>query len=171
MRRSGVSDVVRAAVVVLVLATLTGCLYSFTGGGLPSHIRTLAIVPFDNRTPVPDLQREISDSLRARLVGRLGLRDAPVDRANAVVRGTIRRYAVDIPVGYSAQSRAPTAVTRMLEMVLDIDVVDQTTGKSLWTRKNFQAQGQYQEGHELTGRARAIDQVVNAIVDGVQSQW
>lgn len=175
MRLSGASDrlLQRALTVVLAGALLTagGCLYSFSGGGLPSRIRTIAVVPFENQTPVPDVQRQIADSLRTRLANRLGLREAPVDRANAVVRGTIRRYEVDIPVGYNAQSRAPTAVQRMLQIVLDIDVVDQATGKSLWSRKGYQVEGQYDERNEAVGRARAIDLIVTAIVDGVQSQW
>src|SRR6185437_12664901 len=68
-----------------------GCLYGFHGGGLPSHVHTIAVIPFDNQTPVADIQREISDSLRVRLISRLGLREASEARASAVVRGTIRR--------------------------------------------------------------------------------
>jgi hypothetical protein len=131
----------------------------------------MAVMPFENRTPVADIQREISDSLRKRLVSRLGLREAAENRASAVVRGTIVRYEADIPVGFDARTRAATNVQRMLEMVVDIDVVDQKTGKSLWTRKGFMVQGQYQESQELVGRSLAVDKLVTAIVEGVQSQW
>ena len=160
----------------LLLATpcvlaLSGCLYGFHGGGLPSHVRTIAVIPFDNQTPVADIQREISDSLRVRLVNRLGLRDASEARANAVVRGTIRRYEAGIPIGVDSRSRGATAVQRSLQMVLDVDVVDQTTGKSLWTRKGYIVEGQYNEGEEGKGRSIAVDKLVTAIVEGVQSQW
>ncbi len=154
----------------LLLAT-GGCVYGFAGGGLPPNIRTIAVIPFDNQTPVSDVEREISDSLRARLVDRLGLRAAPESRANAVVRGTLRRYEADIPVGYEARTRTPTDVGRMLQMVLDVDVVDQKTGKSLWSRKNFMVDGQYPEAQERVGRSKAVDKLVTAIVEGVQSQW
>lgn len=161
-----------AAVVAVVLClALSGCFYSFTGGGLPSYIRTVAVMPFDNQTPVADVEREISDSLRARLIGRLGLRAAPASRANAVVHGAIRRYEADIPVGYEARTRTATDVTRMLQMVLDVDVVDQKTGKSLWSRKGYTVDGQYREAQERVGRSRAVDKLVTAIVEGVQSQW
>ncbi len=153
------------------MLALTGCLYSFHGGGLPSHVHTIAVIPFDNQTPVADVQREISDSLRTRLASKLGLREAAQNRANAIVRGTIRRYEIGIPVGYQANTRAVTNVQRMLEMVLDIDVIDQVTGKSLWSRKNYLVQGTYAEGQEAVGRAQAVDKVVSAIVEGVQSQW
>lgn len=153
------------------VAALSGCLYGFHGGGLPSHIHTISVIPFDNQTPVADIQREISDSLRVRLVSRLGLREASEARASAVVRGTIRRYESGIPIGVDSRSRAATAVQRALEMVLDIDVIDQTTGKSLWSRKGYMVQGQYAEGQESLGRSIAVDKIVSAIVEGVQSQW
>lgn len=169
MRLSGAF---RHFLIVLPLTLAAGgCFYGFTGGGLPSHIRTIAVIPFDNQTPVSDVQREISDSLRARLIGRLGLRSAPESRANAVVRGTLRRYEADIPVGYEARTRTPTDVGRMLQMVVDVDVVDQKTGKSLWSRKNFMVDGQYPESQERVGRSKAVDKLVTAIVEGVQSQW
>ncbi|HEY5088106.1 MAG TPA: LPS assembly lipoprotein LptE [Gemmatimonadaceae bacterium] len=154
----------------LVIA-LSGCLYGLHGGGLPSHVHTIAVIPFDNQTPVADVQREISDSLRVRLISRLGLREAPEARASAVVRGTIRRYEAGIPIGVDTRSRSATAVQRALEMVLDIDVIDQTTGKSLWSRKGYLVQGQYAEGQESLGRSMAVDKLVTAIVEGVQSQW
>lgn len=169
MRLSGIS---RQLLVGVPLAlVMAGCFYGFHGGGLPSDIRTMTVIPFENQTPVADVQREISDSIRTRLVSRLGLRVASENRADAVVRGTLRRYEADIPIGYEARTRAATSVQRQLEMVLDIDVVDQKTGKSLWSRKGFTVQGQYQETQELVGRSKAVDKLVTAIVEGIQSQW
>jgi lipopolysaccharide assembly LptE-like protein len=153
------------------LLGLGGCLYGFHGGGLPSHVHTIAVIPFDNQTPVADIQREISDSLRVRLISRLGLREASEAKASAVVRGTIRRYEAGIPIGVDARSRNATAVQRALEMVLDVDVIDQTNGKSLWSRKGYLVQGQYAEGKESLGRSMAVDKLITAIVEGVQSQW
>src|SRR3954467_8537361 len=92
MRRSGAYS--------LVLVALIACFpYGFTGGGLPSHIRTVAIVPFENQTATPDLPRHPSDALRIGLHNRLGLRDAAESRASAVVRGAVQRYEIDIPIG------------------------------------------------------------------------
>jgi hypothetical protein len=155
-----------------VLLVATGaCFYGFKGGGLPGHIKTIAVVPFDNETPITDLQRELSDSLRIRLVNRLGLRAASENRATAVVHGTIHRYTADVPIGYDATRRTTSTAQRKLEIVFDIDVVDQVTGKTLWSRKSYTVEGQYAEGQELLGRSQALDRVVNDIVEGAQSQW
>lgn len=170
MRRI-IRDPMRVIVCCLLLVTLPACFYSFRGGGLPPHIKTIAVVPFENETAVSDVQREVADSLRSRLIKRLGVREAPESRANAVVRGTIRQYQTDIPVGVNAGTNAPTTARRTVQIVLDIDVVDQVNGKSLWSRKGFVVEGQYEEGSELQGRSQAIDRIVNGIVEGVQSQW
>jgi hypothetical protein len=156
----------------LVLVALTACFpYGFTGGGLPSHIRTVAIVPFENQTATPELSRELTEALRSRLHDRLGLRDASEAKANAIVRGTIQRYEVDIPIGYTASNKAATTARRMLQLVVDIEMVDQVTGKTLWERKGLLAEGQYEERAEATGRKQAIDQIVSNVIDGAQSQW
>jgi hypothetical protein len=164
MRRSGAYS--------LVLLGLTACIpYGFTGGGLPSHVRTVAIVPFENQTATPEIQRELTEALRLRLHDRLGLRDASETKANAIVRGTIQRYETDIPIGFSAANKAATSAGRMLHLVVDIEMVDQVTGKTLWQRKNLQAEGQYEERGEAAGRKQAIDRIVNELVEGAQSQW
>ena len=156
----------------LVLLLLTACIpYGFTGGGLPSHIRTVAIVPFDNQTATPELPRELTDALRTRLHDRLGLRDASEAKANAIVRGTIQRYEIDIPIGYSANNKQTTTARRLLQLVVDIEMIDQVTGKTLWQRKGLLAEGQYEERGEPAGRKQAIDRIVNDVIEGAQSQW
>ena len=162
MRRSGL---------VSVALALTGCFYGFTGGGLPSHIHTVAIIPFENRTASPELQRELAETLRSTLRDRLGLRDATEARANAVVRGTIQRYETDIPVGYAADNKQTTSAKRQLQITVDIEMVDQVNGKTLWQRKGLSAEGQYEERGEAAGRKQAIERIINDIVQGAQSQW
>jgi hypothetical protein len=147
-----------------------GC-YGFAGGGLPSHVRTVAVRPFENLTPVAELQRELSDALRSELHSRLGVRDAPESRANAILRGTIQRYEADIPVSYDASNRATTTARRLLQIVVDIELLDQVTGKTLWQQKGLTVDGQYEEGAETTGRRSAVSRIVNTVVEGAQSQW
>jgi hypothetical protein len=155
----------RSGTYSLVLVAVAACFpYSFTGGGLPSHIRTVAILPFENQTAT-------TDALRTRLRDRLGLRDASESKANAIVRGVIQRYETDIPIGYSANNKAATTAKRMLQLVVDIEMIDQVTGKTLWQRKGLLAEGQYEERGEPEGRRQAIDHIVSDVIDGAQSQW
>jgi len=156
---------------LLLIASLTGCLYGFAGGGLPTHIRTVAVMPFDNETATPELPRELQEALRQGMQSRLGLRDAPEDRASAVVRGTVTRYELDIPVGFSANPNQATSARRRLRVLVDIEIVDQVTGKVLWQKTGVSAEGEYADRGEAEGRKQAIERIVTEIIEGAQSQW
>lgn len=145
--------------------------YGFSEGAFPSHVRTMAILPFDNQTATPELQNELFDSMRKELQKRLGVRDATEDRADALVRGTIISYDVDIPVAVSADPRQAVSARRRLQVTIDVEILDQTTGKTLWQKKGLRAEGEYAERAEAEGRREAIARIVNDIVNGAQSQW
>jgi hypothetical protein len=133
----------------------------------------MAILPFENETPTAELQRELFDAMRKDFQPRLGVRDAPQEKADALVRGIIRTYDVDVPVSYSAttnQAQA-TAARRRLQITLDVEIVDQTTGKTIFERKGLRAEGEYAERDEAGGRRDAIKRIVNDMVEGAQSQW
>jgi hypothetical protein len=170
--RSGISRAARTLPLLALLA-LGGCLtrYGFAGGGLPAHIRTVAILPFENETPSPDLQRELFEAMRRDLDSRLGVRDAPEERADAVVRGIIRTYDVDVPVGFNTTENQSVASRRKLQITLDVQIVDQTTGKTIFERKGLRAEGEYAERDEVSGRREAIKRIVNDLIEGAQSQW
>jgi curli biogenesis system outer membrane secretion channel CsgG len=168
----GIRSWQRAVVAVLALAA-SGCLYSFHGGGLPPDVKTMAILPFDNETPIPGLESQLLQEMRKNLEARLGVRDASESRADAVISGTITRYDADIPVGYgsTANGQAPTSTVRMLEMSVDVQIVDQKTGKTLFQRKGLSANGNYTERAEDAGRVQAIQKLVTDMIEGAQSQW
>jgi hypothetical protein len=161
----------RVLALLLSVLSLSGCLYGFAGGGFPPSIKTVAVLPFDNQTPEPALQRELFDALRKGLQDRLNLRDAPEARAHAIVRGTIVKYEVDVPIGFSADPRQSNTARRRLQLVLDLEIVEQATGRVLWEKKGLTAMGEYAERNEADGRKQAIDKVITDIVEGAQSQW
>ena len=166
LRRSGIAS---AAALLLLLAS---CLpYGFAGGGLPSNVKTVAVLPFTNDTPVPELQRELLEAVRRGMQDRLNLREAAESKADAVVRGAIVRYEVDVPIGFSADPRQANSARRRLQLTIDVQIVDQASGKTLWERKGLSAQGEYAEQNEGAGRRQAIEEIISDIVEGAQSQW
>ena len=168
MLRSGVNS---AALSLLLVVAACWSPYGFAGGGLPPNIKTVAVLPFDNETATPDLQRDVTEALRRQLAGKLGLREAAENRANAVVRGTILRYEPDIPIGFSADPKRATTARRKLQLTVDVSIIDQSTGKPLLEKRGMIAEGEYAESAELAGRKQAIEKLVDEIVRGVQSQW
>lgn len=153
-----------------VLLAGAGC-YGFVGGGLPPHVKTVAVMPLENETATPDLPAELQEALRDGLRARLGLREASEERASALVRGKITRYEPDIPVGFSSNPNQATTARRRLRVQVDIEIVDQVTGKTLWSRIGMQAEGEYAERGEAQGRRQAIERIVNDVIEGAQSQW
>ncbi len=151
---------------------LAGCLYGFTGGGLPPSIKTVAVLPFDNQTPEPTLTQEISRAVREAVEQRLGLRQSAETRADAVVRGSITRYEPDVPVAYEAdQGRAVNVTRRQVQITVTVEILDQKLGKPLWQRSGLMVKGDYDSGQEAEGRRKALDDLVVNIVEGAQSQW
>ena len=54
---------------------------------------------------------------------------------------------------------------------MDVEIIDQTTGRSLWSRSGLRAEANYDERNEEDGRERALEQLVNDVIAGAQSQW
>jgi hypothetical protein len=157
---------------LLALSLLSGCLYRMSsGGGLPANIKSVAVIPFENETAHPELTNELHLELRKTLSSRLGLREASEARASAIVRGRITRYEVDVPVGVSADPGLASSARRKLQLVIDVEIFDQTTGKALYERTGVSGEGEYSEREEPAGRKLAIQKVINEIIEGAQSQW
>lgn len=176
MPRSGAvrsfSLALRSMLALMLGSSLLVSCYGFSGGGgLPKQLKTVAIEPFDNQTAVPELQREVFEQLRSALRDRLNLREAPAARADVVVRGTLVKYDVDLPAGVSADSRQTTSTRRRLLIVIDVEILDQTTGRSLLKKSGLQREGQYAEGGEVAGRRNALESLISDLIEGVQSQW
>lgn len=170
--RSLRSSVTRVALLCIGTLVLGGCLYGFSGGGgLPRNLRTVAVQPFDNLTASSDIQREVLDEVRKGMRDRLSLREATEQKASVVVKGTIVKYEVDLPAGASADPRQTTSTRRRLQLVVDIEILDQITGRMLFSKKGVSSEGQYPEGGEATGRKSAIESFVTQVVEGMQSQW
>jgi hypothetical protein len=146
-------------------------MYGFAGGGLPANVRTVALSTFDNQTASPDLPKELYDEMHKELRRRLGLRDAPSDHADALVKGVIASYDADVPIAFSANPQQAVSARRRLQVTIEIEIVDQSSGKVLYQNKSLRQEADYDERGEQKGRADAISKIVQEIVTGVQSNW
>ena len=169
MRRFGV--LIGSVVSMVGLLSATGCMYSFAGGGLPPHIKTMAIATFENQTASPDLPKELYDQMHRELQRRLGVRDAPADRADALAHGSIQIYDVDVPVSFSANPQQSVSARRRLAITIDVEIVDQGNGHVLFANKSLREEADYAERAEADGRQKAIEKLVQRIIEGVQSNW
>jgi hypothetical protein len=148
-----------------------GIRYGFSQGGFPSNIKTMAIMPFENETASPDVTKELYDEMHHELQRRLGVRDAPQERANAIVRGKVTAYDSDVPVGFSANPSQALTVRRQVQVTIDITIVDQSNGRVLLQTNGMREQAEYAERAEAEGRRAAIKKLVNSVIEKAQSQW
>jgi len=169
MRRAALT----AFVAVLALST-TSCLYSFrSGSGLPSHVRLIAVPELENDTERFDLAQEIREAMQQDIPRALGVRLGAEDQSQAVIRASIRRYAVDAPTYRPAPGGGAEVLERAVSVSLQVQVIDVTRNLILWENTSLTARGVYLELSELEedGRRLAIRQIVRDIIDGLQSNW
>ncbi len=131
----------------------------------------MAILPFENDTPEPALTQEVNDAVREAIEGRLGLRLAGEATADAVVRGRVVRYEPDLPVAFQPGQGQVTVTRRKVQLTVDVEIVNQREGKTVWKRQGLSVDGEYDPPQEAQGRKLALQKLVNDIVDGAQSQW
>jgi hypothetical protein len=157
---------------VAVLA-VSGCNYGFRSGSFPDHIRTVAIIPFDNATNRFELTQEIHQELLRTLPRALGVTNAGEDIADAVIQGRIVRYDMTAPLFRSGQQAGQVDVLqRQVNIRVEVELIDVVENLILWDDAGLSTQGQYLEGEsEEVGRAEAIELLIQRIVDGAQSNW
>jgi len=164
---------IKLAIVALgAIAAMSSCVYGFAGGGLPPHIRTVAILPFDNQTGEAALTGEIAEAVREAMERRLGLRLASEDQADAVVTGTISRYQADDALAYQSEGAGARVTRRLVRIVLSVEIYDRREDLVLWERGSLTVEGEFDPPEsERVGRELALEKLVADIVDGAQSQW
>ena len=163
------------AAVALSALYLGACNYSFiAGAGFPDHIRTIAIVPFENETNRFEIAQEVHEALLRQLPRSLGLTPAGEETADAVLSGTILSYELTAPL-YRRGQQAETVqvLQREVILVVRVEVLDRENYTILWDQQQLRVVGQYLDASETedVGRTEAIELLVQEIVDGAQSNW
>lgn len=166
--------VARLASAALLLLATTGCMYSLTGGGLPGHINTIAVLPFENTTSQPLLETDIEQVMQRVLPGNLGVNLAAEDVADAVIRGRIISYEeVATSVRPTGEDQQVPVVQRQIRIAYEAEIYDVLEDRPLWRARSQSVIGNFQPDSEtpLEGRSRAIDELIKKVIEGAQSQW
>ena len=158
----------------LALAT-AACNYGFSGGGgFPSHVRTIYIAPLDNETVQFDLDQQIFRAMNDRLPRALGVRVAGERAADAILRATVTAYE-DAAQNYrpGPQTGAVEVLQHQVQVRLNIQIVDVRDNVILFESRGITGRGEYRpdtQSDEIA-RTRAIETLIQQIIDGAQSQW
>lgn len=160
---------------LLVIAlTLPACMYSFVGGGLPPHIDTIAVLPFENGTAQPLLESEIENRMQQEIPRNLGVQLAAEDAADAVIRGRIIGYdEAPASVRPTGQGDQVPVLQRQVRINFEAEIYDMREDQSLWRIQGRSVVGNFAPDSETPeiGRSRAVQELVQNVIDGAQSQW
>jgi hypothetical protein len=155
--------------------TLAGCNYGFSGGGgFPSHVRTVFIAPLGNETVQFDIEHQILRALTERLPRSLGLRLAGEQNAHAIVRGTVVRYE-NAAQNYRPGSETGTVdvLQHQVQVTMTLQIIDVRQNVILYEAQGITGRGEYRPDtqSEDVARRKAIEFLIQQIIDGAQSQW
>ncbi len=163
-----------ALAALLVLTALAGCTYGFQGGGFPPHIRTIYIQPFENETPQFDLETLLFSALVEELPGQLGLQTVGEEAADAILRGRITRYD-DVAQNYRAGTNQPggNVLSHEVQIGISAELIDLRDNVIRWEARSLVGRGQYNPTSEQDeqGKRSAVENLIEQIIDGAQSQW
>lgn len=159
---------------VALAVGLAGCSYGFQGGGFPAHIRTIHIAPFENQTAQFEVEQELFSRLLNELPAKLGLQAAGREAADAILTGQIRRYQ-DVAQNYRAGSNqnVGNVLAHEVQVGISAQLVDVRDNVIRWEDNSLVGRGTYRPDSENDDQAlrEAIDNIIEQIIDGAQSQW
>jgi hypothetical protein len=149
---------------LLILVPLSGCGYSLAGRGsfLPAYIRNIGVPAFTNNTSVFDVDRRVTEHVRAELTGRGKYKVFPTEAGNdAVLTGEISSITV-APVSFNQQQQASRYA---LIMSARVEFKDLKTGKVLWSNPALQFREEFEPstGASISDASAFFGQDTNAL--------
>lgn len=124
--------------VLLALVALGGCGYSLRGT-LPSHLQSIAIPVFKNRTQQPAVENFLTRAVVEAFATNGRLRVVPTERADSVLEGEVTGYEVQA-IAFDAQANV-----RQFRLVVTMDLrfTDLRQKQVLFDRKGLQERANF----------------------------
>lgn len=128
---------------VLCGGLFSGCGYTLVGRGsfLPDSIKTIGVPTFENRTPLFNLETQVTQKVRSEFIGRGHYQIVPeATNADAVLTGVLSGVSIQ-PVSFTTQQLASRYTIVMSAQVALRDVRE---GKVLWENPNLVFRQEYE---------------------------
>jgi outer membrane lipopolysaccharide assembly protein LptE/RlpB len=137
---------------IFAVAAASACGYRFAGQGqFPAEVNRIFIEVFENRTNKIGIEREVSNQVvfeftRQREKSLAG----SIDKADAVLKGVIKNISTQT----IARVDSSAASQREVLMTVDVRLVQQESGKILWTASGLSDR----EAYDVVDSKLATDQ-------------
>ncbi len=124
---------------------LAGCGYS-TKGNLPSHIKTVAVPMFRNRTLEPGVESAVTSGVVNAFTGSGKLKVVAQDQADAILEGEVVGYSLE---GLTFDRNANVRAYR-LRLVLNVEFRDVRQSAMLWRQEGLQETSDFQVAGQVS---------------------
>jgi hypothetical protein len=154
------------------LATVACGVYSFSGGGLSSRIKTVAVPLFDNQTTEYGIKETLTDEIIDRLVTHGRLKVVSREEADSIISGLV----VDYKHQAYTFDKSEQVQEYIVRIYVDVSFQDTEKRKVIWEQEQMEGWGTYDvqadpPENEETGRERAIAKLAEDIVNKTVAGW
>jgi hypothetical protein len=153
-----------AVCIAVCAVVLSGCMYSFTGASVPSHLKTVAIPLVDDQSGFgePGLRETFTRELIDLFNTDNSLQVADKGTADAILEGAIVTIA-DAP---SVVTQGEQVSKRRITMTVHFKFQDMKLRKKIW-EKNLSNWGDYDSGGGLSQRQVGVQEAMRKISEDV----
>jgi hypothetical protein len=163
--------------VILLVVKLNGCFYSFTGASVPSHLKTIAIPVFEDKSGSgePGLRENFTNELIQKFTDDNTLQVAPRTNADAVLDCSITSLSEAFNSITTESNNQEAGSSKRLTISVRVIYKDLVLKKTI-SDKKYSEYGDYDlTGNIVLNRQTAIttamDRITDDILLGTVSNW
>lgn len=152
---------------VALLTFVHGCTYSFKGGSVPAHLKTIAIPILEDQSGYgdPSLRDQFTRELVDKFRGDNSLELSDRNNADCIMEGVITTVS-DAPQVLQGGEKV---AQRRINVTAHITFTDLKLRKKLW-EKDFTQWGDYASGGGLTQRNDGIKEAVRKLTEDILNE-
>ncbi len=164
---SGKSTVISS----LLPCFLCGCIYTFNGSSLPSHLKTVEIPLFANQSLEANVADQITQELNREIVTG-NLLKVVQSAGDAIITGTVTAYT-NTPYTYGAADTRQVSVQQyVVRIMVQVEFTDKKKDEAIY-KGSVTGEGIYdmQKENEGAGKQKAITELVQRILQNSVQGW
>ena len=157
----------RTVLFILGLAVLSGCVYSFKGGSVPAHLKTIAIPLVQDQSGYgdPTLRDELTRQLVDRFTNDNTLQVTDRNTADSILEGVV----VDVKDAPSVVQAGEQVTARRITVTVRATFQDLKLRKKVW-EKDFNNWGDYPSGGGLTQRNDGVKEAIRKLTEDILNE-
>lgn len=164
---------IRKTTVLLVSLVLgfCGCIYTFSGSTLPSHLKTVEIPLFSNESLQPNVAEDITQEMTNELLSGNLLKVVQRD-GDAEITGTVTAYS-NTPYTFSAAETRQVSVQQyVVRITAQVEFTDKKKDETIY-KGTVTGEGIYdqQKQKETDGEQVAVKTLVQRILENSVQGW